>query len=91
MSTIEHSVILLYGRMLASTDMNKAKSSTHGENNVQVMPPTKAVLVENMKRAIYQRGHTWGKYCCLHQYCLPLEAGTGNQEARREEPHWTSL
>jgi len=54
MRIIERFVILLYDRTSKCTDIDKARRKLFARNNnVQLIPPTKAALEEYVKRAVY--------------------------------------
>ena len=62
MHTIEMFVILLYDRTSTCKEINKARKKIFAKkNDVQLIPPTKAVLEEHVKIAAYQGGHVWGQ------------------------------
>jgi len=80
MRIIEWFVILLYDRTSKCTDIDKARRKLLARNNnAQLIPPIKAALEEHVKRAVYQGGHVWVRYCCQHQSSLhqPTEVGQG--------------
>jgi len=54
MRIIERFMILLYDRTSKCTDIDKARRKLFARNNnVQLIPPTKAALEEPVKRAVY--------------------------------------
>ena len=56
--TIERFVILLYDRRCSYTDIDKVRKKLFArKNNVELIPPTKAVLKEHVKRAAYRGSH----------------------------------
>ena len=61
MPSIERFVILLYVRISTCTDINKARKKLFTKKNVHLIPPTKAALEEQVKRAAYQGGHVWSQ------------------------------
>ena len=62
MLVIERFVILLYDRTSTTVDINKARRKLFAKkNNVLLIPPTKAALVQHVRRAVYQGGHVWGQ------------------------------
>jgi len=62
MRIIKRFMILLYDRTSKCTDTDKARRKLFARNNnVQLIPPTKAALEEHVKRAVYQRGHVWSQ------------------------------
>ena len=79
MCIIERFVILLY-RTSKCTDTDKARRKLFArKNNVQLIPPMKAALEKHVKRAVYQRGHVWVRYCCQHHSSLHQPTGVGGQ------------
>ena len=61
MATIERLIILLYDRTSTCTEINTARRKLFAKrHNAESIPPTKAALEEQVKRAVYQGGHMWG-------------------------------
>ena len=93
MHIIERFVILLYDRTSTFKEINKARKKIFAKNNnVQLIPPTKAALEEHVKRAAYQGGHVWGQ-TLLPTPELPPPSNWGwiKNDEGVYEPHWTKL
>ena len=62
-ATLERFTILLYDRTSSSVNVNEARKQlfTKKGRAIDAIPPTRAALVQHIKRAVYQGGHCWGK------------------------------
>jgi len=88
MRIIEWFVILLYYRTSKCTDIDKARRKLFARNNnVQLIPPTKAALKEHVKRAVYLGGNGV-RYCCQHQSSLHEPTGVGHG-LEKDSTHFT--
>ncbi len=75
MNMIERFVILLFDRTSTCTEVNDARWKVFPRKNAaQQIPPTRAALVEHVKRAVCQGGHIWGK-TLLPDPVLPSPTG----------------
>ena len=92
MNIIERFVVLLFDRTSTCDKVNDARRKLFPrKNSVEQIPPTRAALMEHVKRAVYQGGHIWGK-TLLPDPVLPSPTDWG--WVKREglyEPHWTTL
>jgi len=82
MIIIERSVILLFDRASTCTKVDRARRKLFPrKNSVQQIPRTRAALDEDVKRAVYQGGHIWGK-TMLPDSMLPSPTnwGWGDEE-----------
>lgn len=63
METLERFVVLLYDRTSTKTAVNDARKQLFIQKGRQFdnIPPTRAALLEHVKRAAYQAGHIWGQ------------------------------
>lgn len=89
---IERFVTLLYDRTSTCTKVNDARRKLFPlKNSVQQIPPTRAALVEHVKRAVYQGGHIWEK-TLLPDPVLPSPTEWGWVKTEGMfEPLWTTL
>ncbi|XP_061580540.1 uncharacterized protein LOC133446517 [Cololabis saira] len=67
-SQLERFVVLMYDRTSETTEVNEARQQlfTHKSRTLENMPPTKAALVQHIKRAAYQ-ANIWCKALELHR------------------------
>ena len=90
---VERFTILLYDRTSTSIDINKTRKKMFSKNNnVNLIPPTRAALEQHVKRATYQGGHVWGQIF-LPTPNLPSPTSWGwiiNGDGKYE-PYWTAL
>ena len=63
MEELERFVVLLYSRTSQFITVNDARKVlfSHGNRGLQNIPPSKAALLQHVKRAAYQAGHVWGQ------------------------------
>jgi hypothetical protein len=55
------------------------------------IPPSRAALVEHIKRSVLQAGHTWGQSLCMSP-TLPSPSRWGWEiDSGVWVPHWTSF
>ncbi len=68
---LERFTILLYNRTSTIVKIDEARQElfTKKGRAMDALPPTKAALVQHIKRAVYQGGHCWGKTL---QVCLDM-------------------
>ncbi len=61
-ATLERFTILLYNRTSGDEHWWSQKATFHQERKGHgCHPPTRAALIQHVKRAVYQGGHCWGK------------------------------
>ena len=60
---IERFTILLYNHTSSKVNIDEAcqKLFTMKSRAMDAIPPTRAALLQHIKRAVYQGGHCWGK------------------------------
>ena len=65
-------VISVYSRYRTLTNVNQTYQQIFAQSShtFECLPPTKAVLVEPVKRATYQAGYVWGQ-CIIAKQLLP--------------------
>ena len=63
MEKIERFVVLLYSRTSPIVTVNSARKQlfSHGNRKLENIPPSKAALLQHVKRASFQAGHVWGQ------------------------------
>ena len=90
---IEEFVVIMYDRSSISTKVNETRLDLFARkqrpyNNI---PPSRAALVEHIKRSILQAGHTWGQSLCKTQD-LPSPSSWGwTKNDGVWVPYWTSV
>ena len=62
-SLVERFVVLLYNRTNSQEHVNDARRQlfTHNCRTIDVLPPTRAALIQHALRAAYQAGYCWGQ------------------------------
>lgn len=62
-TVLERFTILLYNRTSTIVNIDEARCElfTKKGRAMDALPPTKAALVQHIRRAVYQGGHCWGK------------------------------
>lgn len=93
-TTLERFVILVYEKASTDMDINAARMSMYCKKNkaIENIPPTKAALVQQAKRAAYQGGHVWGNVLtCVPVFPCPSQWGWEKNEADDWVPLWTTL
>lgn len=91
---LERFVILVYDKNSVDVDVNVARRNLYCRKNkaIENIPPTKAALVQQAKRAAYQGGHVWGNcLICMPNLPCPSEWGWKKNEADDWVPLWTTL
>ena len=78
-ATLERFTILLYGHISSMVNIDEARQElfTKKGRPMDAIPPTKAALVQHIKRAVYQGGHCWGRCCKQPCVCHRLRTGDG--------------
>jgi hypothetical protein len=91
---IERFVILLYNRTSDLTFVNEARKQLfcHGNRKIEHIPPSKAALVQHIRRAAFQAGHVWGQ-ALVPKPTLPSPSDWGWQLLPEGSwtPLWTTL
>ena len=69
-TVLEHFTILLYNRTSITVNIDEGccKLFTKKGKAMDALPPTKAALLQHIRRAVYQGGHCWGNmlHACLN-------------------------
>ena len=89
---LERFTILLYDRTSSMMDIDKARQLlfTKKGQAMDAIPPTRAALVEHIKRAVYQGGHCWGKMVHVTMG-MPSAVDWGWVDPHNWRPMWTTL
>lgn len=90
---VERYVVLLYQRTSPVSKVNDARKQlfASGSRQLQNIPPTKAALVQKIKRATFQAGHIWEKALVADPMVpSPSNWGWYKQDGQRL-PGWTTL
>ena len=91
-ATLERFTILLYGRTSSMVNIDEARQElfTKKGRPMDAIPPTKAAVVQHIKRAVYQEGHCWGKMLQTTM-CMPSAEDWGWVDPQQWKPLWTVL
>ena len=92
LAVLERFTILLYDRTSAESDINKDRQDLFCKKGRQMeaLPPTRAALLQHVKRAVYQGGYCWGRM--FHTTMnLPSPADWGWCNPPKWTPFWTTL
>ena len=91
-ATLKRFTILLYGRTSSMVNIDEARQElfTKKGRPMDAIPPTKAALVQHIKRAVYQGGHCWGKMLQTTM-CMPSAEDWGWVDPQQWKPLWTVL
>lgn len=86
MSTLEQFVVLLYDRTSTASTVNDARKQlfTRKGRQFHALPPTRAALVQHVKRTTYQAGHIW-RWCRARLFRV-RKIGAGSQMAESGDP-----
>ena len=93
-ASLERFVILLYDRTSSLEDINQARKHLFAQKgrSIENIPPTKAALVQHIKRAVYQAGYCWAQATTPSPVLpCPSEWGWKRKEPCSWEANWTSL
>lgn len=92
-ATVERFVIIMYDRTSNKECVNSVRKHLFTKKNRQMqnLPPSKAALMEHVKRACYQAGHCWS--CALDANpSLPNPSLWGWEKTDGKwEPCWSTL
>ena len=93
MINIERLTVLLYDRASSKMTVNEARKQLFAQKgrSLDVIPPSRAALLEHTKRAAYQAGHCWGQ-ALKPRLVLSNPDNWGWTLCEGEwEPNWTAL
>ena len=91
----ERYTILLYDRTSSRSNINEIRKDLYTKKlrDIEHIPPTKAALIEHIKRCAYISGYIWGQ-CIVSWIKLPNPSNWGyeyNNLVNKWQPFWTSL
>ncbi len=74
----ERYVVSLYSSTCPLMEVNHARKQIFAQSSrsFEYLPPTKAALLEHIKRATYQAGYVWGQ-CLMAEQVLPSPGSWG--------------
>lgn len=85
---LEEFVVIMYDRSSIAKIVNDARLDLFARKH----RPSRAALVEHIKRSVLQAGHTWGQSLCKWQTLpSPSRCGWEKDCGCFYVPHWTSL
>lgn len=91
---LERYVVLLYSRTSQLTDVNEARKHlfSYCNRNLENIPPSRAALLQHVKRAAYQAGYVWGQTLEANPTLpSPSEWGWKLDSERIWVPLWSTL
>ncbi len=91
---LERFVVLLYSKTSSLSKVNEARKSLFSQGNRQLdkCPPTRAALVQHVRRAVYQAGHIWGQaLVCNPELPSPSDWGWKRNADGGWVPFWTAI
>ena len=91
---LERFVVLLYDRTSTQEEVNQARKElfTQKGRHMEGIPPTRAALLEHIKRAAFQAGHVWGQSTLPSpDLPSPSEWGWKRSTTGTWETCWTAL
>ena len=76
-------MILLYDRTSSLEDINQARKHLFAQKgrSIENIPPTKAALVQHIKRAVYQAGYCWAQATTSSPDLPALVNGAGQERS----------
>lgn len=85
---LEEFVVIMYDRSSSAKIVNDARLDLFARKH----RPSRAALVEHIKRSVLEAGHTWGQSLCKWQTLpSPSRCGWEKDFGGFYVPHWTSL
>ena len=92
MDTFERFTILMYDRtsMLTCIDSCRRELFTRKGRPMAALPPSRAALVQHVKRALLQGAHDWGSATETYRQ-MPSPLDWGWTEPENWQPLWTTL
>ena len=91
-TVLERFTILLYNHTSTIVNIDEVRRElfTKKEKAMDALPPTKAALLQHIRRAVYQGGHCWGNmlHACLD---MPTPGNWGWVDPNNWKPLWTTL
>ena len=95
-AVIESFVIPLYSVYCTLTDVNQARQQIFAQSSrtfeyMLYLPPTKAALVEHVKRTTHQAGYAWGQSIIAKQVLPSPSLWSWVKSETGWVPSWTAL
>ena len=94
MQEIEIFVLLLYSRTSPFATVNAARKQlfSYGNRRLENIPPSRAALLQHVKRASFQAGYIWGQALTANPSLpSPSEWGWQKDKDGNWTPLWTTL
>lgn len=94
MSVLESYVVLLYDPGCTETSVDAVMKHIFSTKarSMEAIPPTRAALLQQTRRAIYQGGHVWGQALVrTPELPSPETCGWRKSATQGWEPLWTLL
>ena len=90
---LERYTIVLYDRTSSMMNIDEARQLffTKKGQAMDAIPPTRAALVQHIKRAVYQGGHCWGKMFHVTMDMPPAGDWGWVDPHKYWSPMWTTL
>ena len=90
---IESFVVSLYSMTCPLTEVNQARQQIFSQSSrtFEYLPPTKAALIEHIKRATYQAGYVWGQSLMTEQVLPSPDSWGWVKSESGWVPFWTQL
>ncbi len=94
MEELERFVVLLYSRTSQICTVNAARKHlfSYGNRKLENIPPSRAALLQHVRRAAFQAGHVWGQALISNPNLpCPSQWGWRKDSNGKWEPLWTTL
>ena len=90
---LERYTVRLYGGDESCTSADEARKSlfSSGDRPLTSIFPTRAALVQHIKRAAYQAGHIWGRCSELGYKPAPPDQWGWHRKDGTLQPYWCTL
>ena len=90
-AVLERFTILLYDRTSTLVNIDQARQEMFARKGrtMDAIPPTRAALLQHIKRTVYQGGHCWGNACKV-KIALPSPEIWGWTDPPNWKPLWTT-
>ena len=92
MTMLEHFTILLYNHTSSKVHIDEARQELFTVKGwaMDAIPPTRAALMQHIRRAVYQGGNCWGKMLQV-TIGMPSAGDWGWVNPSNWRPRWTTL
>lgn len=93
MRVIEEFVVIMYDRSSSTDRVDEARFDLFARRQkpYNSIPPSRAALVQHVKRSVLQAGHTWGQSLNREMQLPSPESWGWHKEETVWVPYWTSL